>query len=168
TRSSLVPGQRSGALITISLAGLCSVAFVAVSAGQNTTAKAAAGAGGPFAEGGQPLLSNNCYPCHSGNVPMGNLNLAAFNSEATAEGKPEVWEKVLEKLKAGKMPPPGQPVPSKAEVTPVTGWIEGFLASANAGKAFDPGRVTARRLNRVEYDNTIHDLLGVAGIERFA
>ena len=45
----------------------------------------------------------------------------------------------------------------------MTGWIDGLLSSANSGKAFDPGRVTARRLNRVEYDNTIRDLLGVAG-----
>jgi hypothetical protein len=101
---------------------------------------------------------------------MANLNLASFTSEATATGKPEVWEKVLEKLKAGKMPPPGQPVPSKAEVTPVTGWIEGVLAQAKGGSGknagapedLDPGRVTARRLNRVEYTNTIRDLLAVS------
>jgi hypothetical protein len=58
----------------------------------------------PFKKTVQPFLSSNCYACHSGNVPMGNLNLAAFTSEATAEAKPDVWEKVLEKLKAGKMP----------------------------------------------------------------
>ena len=83
---------------------------------------------------------------------MANLNLASFTSEAMATGKPEVWSKVLEKLKAGKMPPPGQPVPPKSDVTPVTGWIEGVLAQANGGsgkdagasKDPDPGRVTAR------------------------
>ena len=94
---------------------------------------------------------------------MAGLNLAAYTSQSAAEKKPEVWEKVLDKLKTGKMPPPGQPAPSQAEVAPVTGWINGFLSSLNSGKAFDPGRVTARRLNRVEYDNTIRDLLGVGG-----
>ena len=94
---------------------------------------------------------------------MAGLDLAAFTSEAAAEKKPEVWAKVRDKLTAGLMPPPGQPVPSKSEVIPVTAWIDGLLSSANSGKAFDPGRVTARRLNRVEYDNTIRDLLGVAG-----
>jgi len=94
---------------------------------------------------------------------MAGLDLAAFTSEAAAEKKPEVWAKVRDKLTAGLMPPPGQPVPSKSEVSPVTAWIDGLLSSANSGKAFDPGRVTARRLNRVEYDNTIRDLLGVAG-----
>jgi len=94
---------------------------------------------------------------------MAGLDLAAFTSGAAAEEKPEVWAKVRDKLTVGLMPPPGQPVPSKSEVSPVTAWIDGLLSSANSGKAFDPGRVTARRLNRVEYDNTIRDLLGVSG-----
>lgn len=123
----------------------------------------AVAASDPFRKAVQPFLEANCYPCHSGDVPMASLDLAAFTSQAAAEKKLEVWEKVREKLTAGKMPPPGMPVPSKAEVAPVTAWIDGVLSGASSGKAFDPGRVTARRLNRVEYDNTIHDLLGVAG-----
>jgi hypothetical protein len=143
------------------LTGLLSVGFITVLAGQNPPA----GVSDPFKKTVQPFLSSKCYGCHSGNVPMGNLNLAAFTSEATAETKPDVWEKVLEKLKAGKMPPPGQPVPSQSEITPVTGWIEDVLAKGNSApsnKVADPGRVTARRMNRVEYNNTIRDLLAVA------
>ena len=87
----------------------------AVPATTETKPATVAKAGDPFIKVVQPFLSNNCYGCHSGDVPMANLNLASFTSEAIAAGKPEVWEKVLEKLKAGKMPPPGQPVPSKAE-----------------------------------------------------
>jgi len=95
---------------------------------------------------------------------MAGLNLAAFNNAAAAEGKPEVWEKVLAKVKAGKMPPPGQSVPSAAELAPVTAWIEGTLARGHvsSAKEADPGRVSARRMNRVEYANTIRDLLAVA------
>ena len=44
----------------------------------------------------------------------------------------------------------------------ITGWIEAAFARQDAQAAPDPGRVTARRLNRVEYDNTVRDLLGVS------
>jgi len=170
-RTSLVVGPRAGsvsfkAVAALSLLTLSSVGItllVAQSPAVKTTTPPKTAANDPFKKSVQPFLAGKCYGCHSGDVPMAGLNLAAYPTEAAAEQKPEVWEKVLEKLKAGKMPPAGQPVPPKAEVAPVTGWIEGFLASANSGKAFDPGRVTARRLNRVEYDNTIRDLLGVAG-----
>jgi hypothetical protein len=52
------------------------------------------------------------------------------------------------------------PPPSAAEKAAVTGWIESLLGRPVSG-AGDPGRVTARRLNRTEYNNTIRDLLGV-------
>ncbi len=163
TRFSLSSGSRSGAWTAIFLTALCSAGFIAVLAGQNTSPDA-------FQKAVQPFLSSHCYTCHSGATAVANLNLAAFTSEAAAEAKPEVWEKVLAKLKAGKMPPPGQPVPSGAEVAAVTGWIDGVLVHANlnsgkgpvSAKESDPGRVTARRLNRVEYSNTIRDLLGVS------
>src|SRR4051794_11704963 len=101
----------------------------------------------------QPFLSKHCISCHNDKLKSANLNLSRVSAT-----QPEVWEKVLDKLNAGKMPPLGQPVPSKAELASVTSWIE-----ARSGKTqdADPGRVTARRLNRVEYNNTIRDLLGV-------
>jgi hypothetical protein len=162
----LVRRHRGGGWVAISLTGLCSVGFIAVSAGQSAAPDA-------FQRTVQPFLARNCYTCHSGAAPIANLNLAAFTNEAAADAKPEVWEKVVAKLRAGKMPPPGQPVPSSADVTAATGWMEGVLtraarANGSAGKATvsardsDPGRVTARRLNRVEYGNTIRDLLGVS------
>ena len=163
TRFSLVPGHRAGAWTAISLTGLCSAVFITILAGQNTAADA-------FQKTVQPFLAGHCYTCHSGAAAIADLNLAAFTSEAAADAKPEIWEKVLAKLKAGKMPPAGQPVPSSADVAAVTGWIDGVLAHANrnsgkgtvSAKESDPGRVTARRLNRVEYGNTIRDLLGVS------
>src|SRR5207244_12487999 len=61
----------------------------------------------------------------------------------------------------GKMPPPGAPAPAKDEITSVVNWIDSVLKGSGYF-ADNPGRVTARRLNRVEYNNTVHDLLGVA------
>ena len=110
----------------------------------------------------QPFLAKNCYLCHNEKLSTANLNLSAFTSAELAERKPEVWDKVLEKLASGKMPPAGRPVPASAEVAAVSKWIEATLARAGYSQDAGPGRVTARRLNRVEYNNTIRDLLGVA------
>ena len=101
----------------------------------------------------QPFISKHCIACHNEKLKSGNLNLSAVPA---SQG--EVWDKVLEKLNAGKMPPLGQPVPTKTELAAVTSWIE---ARSGKPRDADPGRVTARRLNRVEYNNTIRDLLGV-------
>src|SRR5258706_8079359 len=102
----------------------------------------------------QPFLSKNCLTCHSEKMQSGGLSLAGVDAR-----KPELWAKIQEKLSSGKMPPPGLPAPNKAELAAVIDWIRTTGAPIREG---DPGRVTARRLNRVEYNNTIRDLLGVA------
>lgn len=108
----------------------------------------------------QPFLARNCTRCHGGAIASAGLNLETLHDPAKAGRQWETWDKVLDKLRTGKMPPPGQPVPPPAEVQAVTRWIE-TLAPSQSATAPAPGRVTARRLNRIEYDNTIRDLLGV-------
>src|SRR5262249_36647407 len=73
----------------------------------------------------------------------------------------DVWESVLENLRSQTMPPEGQPAPTAAERQRVIDWIDATLSRADAQGQRDPGRVTMRRLNRVEYNNTIRDLVGV-------
>ena len=59
------------------------------------------------------------------------------------------------------MPPKGRPAPSPEEIAAVTEWFDGQFARLDRSMKPDPGRVTARRLNRAEYNNTIRDLLGI-------
>ncbi len=73
----------------------------------------------------------------------------------------ETWEKVLQRLRSGEMPPKGIPKPSKEQIETVAAYVEREFAKADQKTKPDPGRVTARRLNRSEYANTIRDLLGV-------
>ena len=73
----------------------------------------------------------------------------------------KTWRNVVEKTRTKVMPPQGFPALSDAEIEAVTGFIEGAFERAEAAAPPDPGRVTARRLNRVEYDNSVRDLLGV-------
>lgn len=109
----------------------------------------------------EPVLSRHCLACHNDKLKTANLNFELYRDGDAAVKHPEVWSKVLAMLSAGKMPPPGMPAPDRAEVGTVTGWIEGFLRDSGFRREADPGRVSARRLNRAEYNNTIRDLLGV-------
>ena len=109
-----------------------------------------------------PVLSKSCYTCHNTALNTADLNLEAFRDGDIALKQTAVWQKVLDKLKAGDMPPAGMPTPSKTELAAVTNWIQDLLGNSSGPlKEGDPGRVTARRLNRAEYNNTVRDLLGV-------
>lgn len=102
-----------------------------------------------------PFLSKNCVSCHNDKQKLAALNLKERDLS------PAVWEKVLEKLSTGRMPPLGSPQPSKADVAVVTAWIENSLGSGKRAES-NAGRTTSRRLNRAEYNNTVRDLLGVS------
>ncbi len=115
----------------------------------------------PFAQSVMPFLSQNCYACHSEKPAIGKLDIKSLETAASALESRESWEKILQKLRTGEMPPPGLPRPDPDERRSVMGWIEGEIARADSLAAPDPGRVTARRMNRAEYNNTVRDLLGV-------
>ena len=108
----------------------------------------------------QPFLAKNCVLCHNSKLKTADVDFTPFRTEAQADVAPELWEKALDKLRQGAMPPPGMPRPKQDDINLVMKWMEGSLARADANAKPDPGRVTAHRLNRTEYDNTVRDLLG--------
>src|SRR3954449_4620465 len=107
-----------------------------------------------------PVLEARCTGCHSARLKIANLDLEQFRDAGLAAGQPGVWKKVRDRIAARTMPPPPAPGLSAPESGAVAGWIEKLLGPPASG-AVDPGRVTARRLNRTEYNNTVRDLLGV-------
>jgi len=109
----------------------------------------------------QPFLAENCLVCHSAKKASGELNLEQFKTAAAVVEHREQWEQVLLKLKTGEMPPKGFPRPDAVELKAVIGWLEAEFDRADRTAKPDPGRVTARRLNRAEYNNTVRHLLGV-------
>src|SRR6267143_659758 len=106
----------------------------------------------------QPILSKYCYDCHGDGMDKGGL---AFDQISNADllKKREVWSKVLRNLRACLMPPEKKPRPSAEDVQQIESWVK-YGAFGIDPKNPDPGRVTLRRLNRVEYRNTIRDLMG--------
>lgn len=106
-----------------------------------------------------PLLKKYCIGCHGGKDPTAGLSLSKYADEASVLKGRDVWQNVASNVANGHMPPKGMPQPTVAERTFLSNWIAHTLSSDC--KVPDPGKVTIRRLNRQEYDNTIRDLLGV-------
>ncbi|HTE20196.1 MAG TPA: DUF1587 domain-containing protein, partial [Armatimonadota bacterium] len=114
-----------------------------------------------FGKSIRPFMTKHCSSCHNAKASSGGLNLDAFTSAASVDREHHAWELIAQKLRTGEMPPKGLPRPPEAEVKAVTGWISGEFQRLEGQSRPDPGRVTARRLNRAEYNNTVRDLLGV-------
>src|SRR5579859_7781393 len=112
-----------------------------------------------FESGVKPLLSQYCYGCH-GEKKKGGLDLRIYNDLASAKKDPQVFEKVMDHLQTHEMPPENKPQPTPAERDLIMNWIEAEILGCDCNHP-DPGRVTIRRLNRAEYNNTIRDLVGV-------
>jgi mono/diheme cytochrome c family protein len=112
-----------------------------------------------YADQIQPILIDHCFRCHADGAKKGNVAFDQFGSEATLLANREFWWSVLKNVRAGVMPPAGKPAPSAEQVRILADWIKSDVFQNNPSDP-DPGRVTIRRLNRVEYQNTIRDLLG--------
>ncbi len=115
---------------------------------------------GDFRKGIQPLFSKYCYECHNDTKHKGGLSLQAYSEVALIRGHREVWAELLRKVKTREMPPEGKPQPTEKERERIVSWVYAELFPVNYDNP-DPGRVTIRRLNRAEYNNTVRDLLGI-------
>jgi len=103
------------------------------------------------------FVDEYCVRCHSHAVKLGGLALEGLDASQPAD-HPEVWERVVTRLRAGSMPPSGSPCPSQATYDTVTTDLESKLDSAWLASP-NPGRIgPVHRLNRVEYNNAIRDL----------
>jgi mono/diheme cytochrome c family protein len=101
-----------------------------------------------------------CIGCHNQRLHTANLALDTLDV-AAPPAHAEQWEKVIAKLRAGSMPPPGRPRPDAATYQAVAGWLENELDRAWEAKP-NPGRAAAvHRLNRTEYNNAIRDLFAL-------
>jgi mono/diheme cytochrome c family protein len=109
----------------------------------------------------RPFLAKHCIECHGETKPKGGVNLIPLQDEARAPQSRKLWSKVKENVEGTLMPPEGHPQPSQEEIESLSKWIETELNRADCGRTVDPGRVTIRRLNRSEYNNTIRDLFGI-------
>ncbi|HXG12402.1 MAG TPA: DUF1587 domain-containing protein, partial [Gemmataceae bacterium] len=106
------------------------------------------------------MVNKFCLGCHDAAVAKGGLDLGSVVSEEIGR-HPEVWEKVVRRLRARQMPPAGRKRPDEATYAAVVAQLEAALDRAAAERP-NPGRTdTIRRLTRTEYQNAIRDLLAL-------
>lgn len=106
------------------------------------------------------LVSTYCVSCHNPKLKTGNFAIDPEAADRVGES-PDVWEKVVIKLRSRAMPPPRARRPDSATYDAVAGWLETELDRAAAVNP-NPGRpADLHRLNRAEYANAVRDLLGV-------
>lgn len=108
----------------------------------------------------RPILTTYCYDCHGDGMKKGKVAFDAFQSSEELIGKHDLWLAVLKNVRAGVMPPEKKPRPSAEEKKILERWVKEVSFKADPANP-DPGRVTVRRLNRIEYRNTIRELLGI-------
>lgn len=113
----------------------------------------------------RPLLSEFCLKCHSTEEHKGDLDLERFTTSSVALTDFKVWERVVEQLAFGEMPPEEELQPTEDQVQQLLDWIDHALDEAALTNAGDPGPVVLRRLNNAEYTYTVHDLTGVDSLD---
>jgi hypothetical protein len=150
-------GRRTLAVVPVALATL--VGLFRVPGSPSAAAQPAAEPS--FKSDGVAFLKKHCLACHAGAKPKADLALDTFPDDAALLKDRKTWGRVLDTLKAGEMPPPAKPQPTASELDAFTRIVNDVFDAHDRAAKPDPGRVTMRRLNRNEYNNTIRDLVGV-------
>src|SRR5436190_8326501 len=147
--------RRAATILTI-------LAILQAAAGAESSKRARdsqAGGDAAFQTTIKPLLSKYCFGCH-GEKKKGDLDLRVYTDEKSVLRDRRTFAKVMKNLEAHEMPPEKKPQPTPEEREIITAWIQAEIFKCDCDHP-DPGRVTIRRLNRAEYNNTIRDLVGV-------
>jgi hypothetical protein len=105
-----------------------------------------------------PFMAKHCFECHT-DKKSGDVRLDQFQDEPSLARGAATLDRVQAMLRKQAMPPRKKPQPGAEAIKPVLAWLERFSGRMEREARLD--RVTMRRLNRAEYNNTIRDLLGV-------
>src|ERR1043166_8763367 len=107
----------------------------------------------------QALLDRYCTSCHNAKSKTAGLILENSASDGAAS-HPELWERVIRRIESGEMPPAGMPRPDAPSLKAFTTDVIKDLDAAATNSPY-AGRPVIRRLNRLEYANSIRDLLAI-------
>jgi hypothetical protein len=108
-----------------------------------------------------PFFAQHCEKCHSGEKPKGKFDIKKLGTDFSDASNREHWQRVLEQIQSGDMPPEDKPRPPEKDASAAMKWIRGQVDAIELARRAKEGRVVLRRLNRAEYANTMRDLLGV-------
>ncbi|SVB54243.1 uncharacterized protein METZ01_LOCUS207097, partial [marine metagenome] len=107
------------------------------------------------------LIDSYCLDCHDAETQKGKVNLEALSFKVTTIKQAEIWQKVLNAMNSGEMPPKKKSQPKNAEKADFLDDLAQTMVLARKKLSDSGGKITMRRLNRREYRNTIEYLTGV-------
>lgn len=113
-----------------------------------------------FEKHGSEFLEQYCFDCHAGDQAEAGLAFDTYQDKLSLIQDYDVWERVLDMLETGQMPPDGNDQPTIEEADAFVQHVKEIFDEASRTAKPDPGKITVRRLNRVEYKNSVRDLLG--------
>ncbi len=118
-------------------------------------------ADGPIVAGiVEPFLRENCLRCHGPDKSNSELRLDQLDADLTNPSTFDRWREIVSRVQSGDMPPDTEPRPNPEHLADFVNRLTGRLNEAAAKQRIE-GRVVLRRLNRVEYENTMRDLFDV-------
>jgi hypothetical protein len=107
------------------------------------------------------FLDQHCVECHDADVKKGGLDLTSLTFDRLDSSTLKSWQHIFERVRDGEMPPKKQPQPEKNEKDLFLAALKEPLLKTDQADIAANGRVRSRRLTRVEYEHTLHDLLGI-------
>lgn len=108
----------------------------------------------------RPVVTQYCAACHDPDDPSNHVQFLKANVTADIQHLRGIWGSVAAQLRNRTMPPPDEEQPSEQQRLEVANWIDDHLRATACELGPFAGNVTTRRLNRLEYENTIRDLVG--------
>ncbi len=113
----------------------------------------------------KPFFKKHCVDCHSGEEAEAGIDLSIVDEHTPLEKQRPRWNQIRGLVEIGAMPPPDyKDLPSMELREEIADWINRRINTVDCGLVTDPGRVTMRRLNNKEYDNTVRDLFGLSDL----
>ena len=152
--------SRSTAAVVVAAGIAALTAYLQAQTPAGTPAAASAGQAAA-----QQTLQRYCISCHNERLKTGSLALDGVDLQ-NISAHPQIWEKVVSKLRTAAMPPAGRPRPDAATYDAVASWLEGELDRAAASNPNPGVRPPLHRLNRTEYKNAARDLLALEDLPR--
>lgn len=113
-----------------------------------------------WSHAGQGLIKSHCLDCHNESYSEAEVDLSGFADVSRISGDQRLWQRVVNIVKFGAMPPADAEMLDDDQRAKLVDSLEQVLHFAACSVTPQPGKVTARRLNRAEYDNTVSDLFG--------
>jgi hypothetical protein len=108
-----------------------------------------------------PFLKKHCFSCHGEGKKKGGVSFDKYKDDESLLKDRATWDVVIEVIEKKVMPPKKSPQPTQAEAKDAVRAIGAVLANFDCTMSRNVGRVTIRRLNRNEYNNTVRDLVGI-------